>query len=212
MFEVNRGRAIEVKEVRDSGAIAGYGSTFGNIDQGFDIVEKGAFAESLEERGLPKMLWGHDFFEPPIGKWQKASEDEHGLLLEGKLNLDTQRGQEVHSGLKMQTLDGLSIGYLEKESDVDKRGIRHLKEVELFEVSVVTFPMNEMARVDTVKNRIAQGIGKVELEKVLRDAGFSRTQAKRFIAEGYSGIAPRDAGDFDADGIDELKKLIQVFS
>jgi len=194
MQALNKGRAfaVDVKDVTSEGQIAGYGSVFGNVDQGFDIVEPGSFDKSLETRGMPKMLFGHDMWEPPIGKWTKAGEDKDGLALEGSLNMDTQRGSEIHAGLKMGTLDGLSIGFLLKDSEVDKRGIRHIKEVDLFEVSVVTFPMNELARVDAVKQLVDDGISKRTLERILRDAGFTGAQAKALIAEGYNGIAPRD--------------------
>lgn len=206
MKNVNIGRAIEIKSVADNGDIEGYGSTFGNVDQGYDVVEKGAFTDTLQKRGLPKMLWGHDFWEPPIGKWTDAEEDDRGLKLAGKLNLDMQRGSEIHSALKMGTVDGLSIGFIPVESDIAKSGVRHLTKVDLFEVSVVTFPMNEEARVDAVKHIVERGITERDLERILRDAGFSRTQAKGLIARGYDGILSRDANDdgVDDDGLREL--------
>ncbi len=206
MLNVKRGRAFELKEVSDSGSIAGYGSVFGNVDQGFDVVEPGAFDKTLKERGLPKMLWGHDFQLPPIGKWETAKEDDYGLLLKGKLNLDMQLGNEVHSALKMETLEGLSIGYITEDADFDRHGVQHLKEVVLFEVSVVTFPMNELARVDSVKDRMAQSSNpKRVLAGILREAGFSRTQAEALVAAGYDGLlALRDADDQVDDENDVL--------
>lgn len=207
-MQVKQGRAIEVKEVSAAGTITGYGSIFGNVDGGYDVVEKGAFDESLSKRGLPKMLWGHDLWEPPIGKWSKAEEDDTGLWLEGKINLDMQRGAEVHSALKMGTLDGLSIGYLPKDSDTTNSGIRHLKSVELFEVSVVTFPMNEEARVDAVKHLVEGGISKKDLERILRDAGFSRQQAKALIADGHDGLVPRDAKAEADEIINHMRRVL----
>lgn len=208
MRQIKRGHAIEVKQVSDAGDIEGYGSTFGNVDQGYDIVEPGAFEKTLEERGLPKMLWGHDFWEPPIGKWTKAKEDDFGLFLKGQINLDTQRGAEVHSNLKMGTLDGLSIGYLEKDADF-ANGVRHLKEIDLFEVSVVTFPMNELARVDAVKQKIEDGISKRELEHILQEAGMSRAQARKLIKHGHEGLYTRDAVDTSDD--DELRAIVDKY-
>lgn len=199
MLTIKRGHAFEVKEVGDAGAIVGYGSVFGNVDAGHEVVERGAFAESLKERGLPKMLWGHEWFEPPIGKWNEAEEDKHGLLLHGQLNMSMQRGSEIHGALKMDTLDGLSIGYLEKVADEDDDGVRHLKELDLFEVSVVTFPMNELARVDSVKDRLLHGVTKRELATILRDAGFSRSQAEALVARGYDALAQSDSGDLGGD-------------
>ncbi len=206
MRKMNHGCAIEVKTVNAAGELEGYGSTFGNVDLGFDIVEPGAFADSLKDRGLPKMLWGHDFFDPPIGKWTEATEDKTGLFLKGQINLDMQRGHEVHSALKMGSLDGLSIGFSVQDSDIDRRGVRHLEKVDLFEVSVVTFPMNEEARVDAVKQLVEKGVTERQLEKILRDAGFSRKQAMALVASGYDGLIARDAADEDDD--DEFKELV----
>ncbi len=202
--------AVEVKDVTEKGDIAGYGSVFNNVDGGYDVVEPGAFANSLKERGLPKMLWGHDFWDPPIGKWNQAKEDDHGLYLEGKLLLDTQRGKEVHAGLKAKTLDGLSIGYTIDDAEVSEAGIRHLKEIDLWEVSVVTFPMNELARVDAVKQLVEGGLTKRQLETILRDAGFTRGQAKALVADGYDGlIDARDALVGSAEDWDGVKHAAQ---
>ncbi len=200
-FQVKRGAAVQVKTVSKTGDIEGYGSVFNNVDSGFDIVEPGAFAKSLEERGLPKMLWGHDMWDPPIGIWNEAKEDDRGLYLEGKLNLDMQRGREVHAALKMGSVDGLSIGYLPEDTDIDKRGVRHLKQVDLFEVSVVTFPMNEEARVDAVKQLLESGeMTKTRLERFLRDAGLTRQQAKALIFGGYDELIARNADEGSNDG------------
>ncbi len=201
MLQKGQAFGVEIKDVSSKGDVAGYGSVFNNVDQGYDVVEEGAFANSLKERGMPKMLFGHDYWSPPIGKWNEAKEDDHGLYLEGSLNLKSQMGSEVHAGLKMGTMDGLSVGFLMKDYDIAESGIRHIKEADLLEVSVVTFPMNELARVDAVKNRVQQGISKRELEWILRDAGFTRAQAKAFIARGFNGLTQCDAAveDEDAD-------------
>jgi len=172
---------------------------FGNVDHGFDVVEPGAFANSLKERGLPKMLWGHAWDELPIGNWTSAKEDDHGLLLKGKLALDIQQGAETHSALKTGSVEGLSIGYMPVAGgiDVDRAGVQHLNELDLFEVSVVNFPMNELARVESVKDRIdaAENPRRV-LAGILRQAGFSRTSAEALVAAGYDGLlALRDADD-----------------
>ncbi len=198
--------AFELKETADSGHVTGYGSVFGNVDQGGDIVAKGAFADSLKSR-QPKMLWGHDHYAPAIGVWNEASEDDHGLLLEGQINLRSQMGKDVHSALAMKAIDGMSIGYLVNESETDKAGITTLNELELWEVSFVNFPMNVAARVDAVKAKILNGtMTKREVERILRDAGFTCTQAKAFLSHGFSGLKHRDDGD---DITDELRKTIR---
>lgn len=212
MFEVKRGRAIEVKEVSNSGTLVGYGSTFNEVDLGYDVIEPGAFAKSLDERGLPKMLWGHDFMEPPIGNWTKAEEDKRGLYLEGRLNLDMQKARDVHSALKNKSVDGLSVGFIPVEDEIAKSGVRFIKEAQLYEVSVVNFPMNESARVDAVKTLISSGkITKAQLETILRDAGLSRAQAKALIAEGYDGLIQRDAGD-DVDLGGHIARLSSILT
>jgi len=207
MLQKGQAFGVEVKDVTSKGDVAGYGSVFNNVDQGYDIVEPGSFDKSLGERGLPKMLFGHDHWSPPIGKWNVAKEDDHGLYLEGELNLQSQMGKEVHAGLKMGTMDGLSIGFLMKDYEIAESGIRHIKEADLLEVSVVTFPMNELARVDAVKNRIQQGISKRELEWILRDAGFTRSQAKAFISRGFNGLSQCDAVDEDEIDLDLYREI-----
>jgi len=202
--------AFEVKEADDAGHVTGYASTFGNVDQGGDIVAKGAFERTLKERD-PVMLWGHDSFAPAIGVWNELKEDEHGLFVDGVINLKSERGIEVHSGLMMGAIKGMSIGYMDIESDVDRKtGVRTLTEVDLFENSFVNFPMNVEAQVETVKaNLLAGTITKRSVERILRDAGFSNAQARAFISDGFSGLKHRD----DEDDIDsELQKAIQVFS
>lgn len=196
---------FELKNTDDTGAVQGYGSVFGNVDQGGDIVAKGAFSESLTER-LPKMLWGHDAFSPAIGVWTGAKEDDHGLLLDGKINMQSAMGQEVHASLKMGAVDGLSIGYWTKDSDTDRRGITTLKKVDLLEVSFVNFPMNIEARVDAVKSKVLAGtFTKKELETILCDAGLSRSQSRAVVSKGFAGLKQCDAVD---DLTNELKTLL----
>lgn len=146
---------LQIKELGVSGAIAGYASVFEEIDAQNDVVAKGAFARSLarykQNRSMPPMLWMHDAAEP-IGVWTYLKEDEKGLYAEGQLAIKTQDGADAYELLKIGALTGLSIGYHAVKSTRDsKTKIRTLTEVELFEVSLVTFPANSMARVHTVK-------------------------------------------------------------
>lgn len=151
---------VECKFAGAKGKIAGYGSIFGNQDMHGDIVERGAFAESLaihKAAGtMPAMLWQHDPGEP-IGIWEAVEEDERGLKMSGQLNLDTQRGREAMALVKQQALNGLSIGFIVKANGVDidrHTGVRHLKRLDLWEVSLVTFPSNGKARLtDTRRSR-----------------------------------------------------------
>ena len=142
---------LEIKATTDAGVIEGYGSTFGGEpDSVGDIIMPGAYKESLAEhsrRGTtPKMFWQHDPHRP-IGKWLDAKEDDHGLLMRGRLNMNVQQGREAYELLKAGDIDGLSIGYRTVTAEKDAKGQRLLREVELWEVSLVTFPMLPEARV-----------------------------------------------------------------
>jgi len=137
----------------DTGIFKGIASVFGELDSFNDKVAKGAFKQSLKDRGPSgiKMLWQHRPSEP-IGIWTDLKEDSKGLLVEGKLALGTQRGREAHELLKMGALDGLSIGFVSKKTEIDEdTGIRTLKEIDLWEISLVTFPALHSARITQVK-------------------------------------------------------------
>jgi len=198
---------LEVKETDDTGMIVGYGSIFNNVDQGGDIVAPGAFKASLKARGMPAMLWSHNAFTLPVGKWHDATEDKKGLRLEGELFIDTEVGKHLHTALAAKAVTGLSIGYVPVKSELDDDDdVRTLKEVDLFEVSFVNFPMNESARVEAVKARLGKGElpTKRMLEVILRDAGFTREQSKALIAHGYGGLTARDD---DREAWNELETL-----
>jgi HK97 family phage prohead protease len=194
--------AAEIKAgVGDEGVIEGYGSVFGVTDRGGDVVEKGAFAGSLG-RVRPKMLWQHDPAQV-LGVWDAVEEDDAGLRVRGRINLGKQLGRDVLSDVKMGAIGGMSIGYRTRKSAAQGNA-RLLKEVDLWEVSLVTFPMNEMAMIDAVK---AAEMSPREMEQALRDAGFSSTVAKRLMAGGYKALtAMRDAGD----GLDEIAALLRA--
>ncbi|KRQ03086.1 HK97 family phage prohead protease [Bradyrhizobium manausense] len=145
---------LDVKSVAEDGTFQGYASLFGVTDLGKDVVNKGAFTKSLASKPASRvrMLREHDQSEP-IGVWTSIKEDATGLAVSGQLVLDTVKGRETHALLKAGALDGLSIGYRTKSSRLDKaKGIRMLDEVELHEISVVTFPMLPAATVHAVKH------------------------------------------------------------
>ncbi len=147
--------AFELKSIDKTGIITGYGSVFDNIDNGGDIMMKGAFGRTLNKKQNVKMLLQHDP-KAPIGIWTELSTDNHGLILKGQINMETQLGRETYSLLKMGALDGLSIGYIPIVEDYNKEGFREIKEVNLKEVSIVTFPMNEQATITAVKSEIPE--------------------------------------------------------
>jgi len=201
--------AAEIKAVDDSGVIEGYGSVFGNLDSYSDIVAPGAFAKSLEEAKasgrMPAMLWQHNPDEP-IGVWTEMREDDRGLFVKGKL-AETQRGKEARELIKLGALTGLSIGYTTRTYQVDRENdSRVLTDVQLWEVSPVTFPANSEARITGVK---ADAISSPkDFERFLRDAGFSRREAKQITAHGFGDSDLRDA-EPDATVDDDVTAALQ---
>jgi Escherichia/Staphylococcus phage prohead protease len=136
--------------VTDDAVIEGYASLFGQTDQGGDNVQKGAYRASLKalfETGQRvKMLWQHDPAQP-IGVWDEVREDDKGLWVKGRLLETTQKGREAAALIQAGAIDGLSIGYRTKRASKNDKGQRLLTELELWEVSLVTFPMLPSARV-----------------------------------------------------------------
>ncbi len=141
--------------VQDGCLIAGYASLFGETDQGGDRVAAGAYAASLAklktEAVSVKMLWQHDPAEP-IGVWDVIREDARGLYVEGRLLPEVARAREAVALIGAGAIDGLSIGYRAVSATKDKAGRRILQEIELWEVSLVTFPMQRTARVAAKSN------------------------------------------------------------
>ena len=184
---------LEVKADGEPGSFEGYGAIFGNTDRDGDVVARGAFADSLKAR-LPALLWQHNAKEP-IGRFDEVREDDKGLYVKGRLSMSG-RGREAYELLKMGALDGLSIGFVTREANREaKSGVRTITRAELMEVSLVTFPANELARVQNVKSEHRQAIEPIEdirsFERMLRDNGFSRSRAKAITAKGFrlSGLA-----------------------
>jgi len=183
-----RSYVLQLKAVGDDGTIEGYGSVFGVRDAYDDVIAPGAYAESLKGHKaagtMPAMLWQHDA-SVPIGVWLEMVEDAKGLRIKGRLALETAKGAEAYALLKMGALNGLSIGFVSKQWAYDRdTDVRTLTEVELWEVSLVTFPANEAARITGVKAAEVASIKTIrQAEQTLRDAGFSADAAKALIAE-----------------------------
>jgi uncharacterized protein len=179
------------------GEFVGYASTFGNIDLGGDIVEAGAFRDTIQKRGAGgvAMLWGHDQRQPPIGKWLDLREDDRGLVARGQLILDVAKARDVHALMREGALKGLSIGYRIPAggAEMDRRGVRRIKSADLMEISVVTFPMNTRAQVGRVKSADDLTTEDIrEIEATLREAGLSRADAVKAIS-GFKAWLQRDA-------------------
>lgn len=209
-------RPFEVKELGEDGEIVGYGSVFDVVDSYRDIVVRGAFLDSIQKmkaggRKL-KMLWQHRS-DTPIGVWEEMAEDERGLLLKGRLALSTYKGREVRELLKMGAVDGLSIGFSVPKGGEEydqSRNVNLLKQVDLWETSIVTFPANEAAMVEEVRSDMIQRAlsTKRNLERFLRDAGLPRTVAETLA----SAFEPDDQGDPDAALIKSLRELEKRFT
>ena len=149
--------AADLSGIDAEGGFSGYASLFGVADLAGDMVMPGAFRASIAARqpsGI-RMLYQHDPSEP-IGVWLDLREDQRGLLVRGRLTLDVARGREVASLMRAGALDGLSIGFRTVRARADRQaGIRRLTEIDLWEISVVTFPMQPDARVHQVKSEAA---------------------------------------------------------
>lgn len=205
------------------GHFKGHGAIFGNVDLGGDVIQAGAFANTLVEWKkdgmLPQLLWYHNN-EEIIGEWTKMEEDEKGLYVEGKLWINgesrIERAVQAYNVIKSNSVKGLSIGYRAKEQDyqeqMDGSNIRILKELKLYEVSIAPWAMNPMASVTGVKTMIDTNgdiLSKREVEKILRDSGLSKKQALAFVAKGYDGIK-RDADLNDGDLLEILKSISKL--
>lgn len=189
--------ALDLKAApAEDGTFEGYASVFGVVDQGYDVVERGAFVKSLARR-KPKMLWQHEM-DKPIGVWDEVREDERGLYVKGRLLTEVAKGREALALLKAGAIDSMSIGYRTVEATMEQgdRMIRKLLEVDLFEISIVTFPMLPDAKVTGVKSITTER----DFEQFLRDAGFSKSEAVAVTLHGFKGLTKRrDAGEDKAD-------------
>lgn len=190
-------RPFDLKSLKDDGTFSGYGSVFNVVDLGLDAAAPGCFARSLKEHkasgDMPKLLWQHRT-DTPIGIYVDMSEDAYGLKVDGAFCMETQQGREAFALLKMGAIKGLSIGYrTQKASWDEKTGVRTLTDVDLYEVSLVTFAMNPEASVSSVKGA---NLTEREFEQLLtRDAGFTRSQAIVIINGGFKALkTTRDAG------------------
>lgn len=202
---------FEVKEVTAAGNFTGYGSVYNVVDQGDDIVASGAFAESIAnltaKKRLPSMLFGHKSYELPVGAYQAVREDSTGLWLDGNIAIDTQMGGDLHKLMMMKpvpAISGLSIGFITRDDSWDRvTGVRTIKKADLLEVSIVNFPMNDLARIQMVKSiELIEDLKSAE--QYLRDAGLSRKESVAFIARIKDCL-----GRSDSDG-GEMQQIIEA--
>tara|TARA_R110002126_G_scaffold3509_4_gene20120 strand:+ start:3097 stop:3750 length:654 start_codon:yes stop_codon:yes gene_type:complete len=207
--------AFELKKEPDAdGEFEGYASVFGIVDQGLDVVERGAFTKTLGSGRKVKMLWQHDTSKV-IGVWDEVREDDRGLFVKGRLLKGIKLAEEAMVMLRAGALDSMSIGYRTVEAVAEGGGrIRKLMELDLHEISLVTFPMLPDAKVTDVKSLSTER----EFEAFLRDAGYSRKEATALALHGFKGLTGlRDAGSDDGDEkanlalLQSLEKLTGAF-
>ena len=194
--------SFEIKNVDpESGSFEGYAAVFDNVDSDMDIIAKGAFANTIEKRfaagDKPKMLWQHNP-EMIIGVWDEMKEDDRGLFVKGRVLVDVQKGREALALMRHGALDGMSVGFM-TEAAVDEGpsgSVRRITKVDLWETSLVTWGANPKARIMAVKALKTER----DFERFLRDAGYSRKEAKAITADGFKALKlQRDAVDEEAD-------------
>jgi HK97 family phage prohead protease len=191
----------------DEGSFSGYASVFGGVDSYNDTIMSGAYKGVIERihsgaARMPKMFVNHKSYELPVGKWKSIDEDETGLLMSGELTPGMADAQAVKAAMQHGTIDGLSIGYALNRDDVEmvekEDGmVRIIKNIsELYEISIVTYPADDLARVDlsSVKNTLDMVESIKDFEDFLREAGgFSKSlatatasRAKRLFSQSES--------------------------
>ena len=206
---------VSLKMEGEAGRFSGYASVFGGVDSYGDTIVRGAFASTLRNNGMPKMFFNHDWSGIPVGKWTKAVEDDHGLLVEGEFTPGLAAADSVRAAMKHGTLDGLSIGGFVKQGDFEltENGRVIRKWSKLIEVSPVVFPADDAARVDLesvkgadILDAIEEASTAREIEQLLRDAaGLSKRAATALVARIKSVTLLGDPAAPD----DPMKQLVE---
>lgn len=208
--------AFELKEVTEEGEYSGYASVYDVVDAYREVVAPGAFEKSLKKwqgKGrFPPVLWQH-MSQQPVGVHSLMREDEKGLYVEGKLLVkDIEKAREARALMKAKAVGGQSIGYNVIIDEYNKETqLLTLKEVDLWEVSIVTFPANEAAVIQEVKGRFGEKLPTVrEFEEFLRESGFSKAHATALAGQGLGRLL-RDADSRNGEGVTAKSILDEVF-
>lgn len=205
-------------DATDEGIIEGYASVFNGVDSYGDTIDPKAYDDIVESKSMPIMLYNHDRWELPIGKWTEMSVDDYGLKVKGQLNLNNTRAKEIFDSIKFGSVSGMSvsIGLADEDFYEQKEtGGSYIEHVsELSEISVVSFPADHSARISSCKSVEIEQVHDIkDLEKCLRDAGFSRNDAKGFISKAKSVLTDqRDAEKQVADEQAEILARIKAIS
>jgi len=195
--------SLEIKSLDEGGMFEGYASVFGVQDSDGDVIMKGAFkntiAKAKQTGRMPKMLLQHDI-RNLVGKYTDIQEDENGLFVKGRLIMEVQQGREAYALLKEGILDALSVGFNIPPGGAF--GANHglmIEEVDLMEISLVTFGANPEALITNVKSI-------KDFERLLRDAGYSRKEATALASHGYK--AASNQSDSDAEALEATRTLL----
>lgn len=173
----------------EKGVFEGYASVFNSNDKVGDTIAPGAFSDTLDSGQVVKMFVNHQQHEIPVGDWRELKEDGYGLRAVGVIDMNHKDGPTVYSALKRGAMDGLSIGFTMKDGDFEFKGDgpdngRLIKNLNLMETSIVSYPCEGLARISAVKSDILALQSFKDLENFLREAGgFSASMAKVFVSQ-----------------------------
>lgn len=168
----------------DFGIFTGYAAVFGGVDSFGDTIIKGAFEDTIKDRAHPVRMFNSHNPTRPIGKWLSLEEDEIGLFVQGELTPNHTDAQDVYASMKHGAMDGLSIGFRIPTGGGEdtEDGGRRLTKINLVEISPVSMPADDDARVATIKSEINDIETIRDVEIFLRDVGLSSSTAKAFIS------------------------------
>lgn len=193
----------------NKGEFEGYASVFGGIDAVNDTILKGAFAETIGKGHRVSMFVNHDSFQVPVGDWTDMKEDDHGLLVRGKIDLNHKDGPTVYSALQRKAMDALSIGFrIPKGGAEIKDDVRIIKNIDLKEISLVNFPADDAARISVVKADIDAIENLKDAERFLRDSGLPKSMALAFVSQ-FKRILRCDSEDMYQKQIAALKARLE---
>jgi HK97 family phage prohead protease len=205
----------QLKMSGNNATFTGYASVFGGVDSYGDTIQRGAFKKAIASGKSPKMFENHKSWELPIGKWLNVSEDSKGLYVEGELTPNHARADMVRAAMMHETIDGMSIGFRMSNEDYEENDKgRLIKNIsDLVEISVVTFPADDAARVDlsSVKSELDTIMTITDLEAFLREAGgFSKGLAVALLARAKAVFGGEPQAGLDEKAMQELKRLLKL--
>lgn len=185
--------SLDVKGIADDGTIEGVAAGYGNLDHGGDILAKGAISRSLEGKARVPMLLFHDQ-KKPVGTWTEFQDGSDGLRVKGRFSMNSAAGREAHAMARDGVFGGLSIGYKTLKHRFEGKA-RHLLEIALHEISLVSIPMNDRTGIVSVKNLRGDNLPTLsDFEDHLREAGFSKTEATAIANKGLAHLLRGEPG------------------